>query len=338
MDKSNDIDKEKIKEMSLEVERMMEFIQSKKVYKCSYPGCKAYFERPYRLAQHLLAHNNIRPYVCKQTNCDKSYTSKSHLDRHSRAVHMPQETDVVYSCDQCSQTFVSLYLKKRHMRYHKKYTCLDCRVEFNHWSKYQKHLKEDHKRDEFICNDCGRSFKKRCHIVRHVKIHAGNMKTFMCPYENCERSYSRNSNLKQHILVKHMDVLHECTICHSRLSTKAKLNYHLQLHSTTGTDQPPPRLINKERKERKDEGSFKTSTALKLAGLSKAPVNYEPSLSAMNEVHGEIRSSISMNENLNDSPQNAVTETPESHTKSPPLNLTVKTEYIEVEVDIPYDI
>ncbi|XP_021183821.1 zinc finger protein 568 isoform X1 [Helicoverpa armigera] len=386
----------------------MEEPQQKKLYYCSYEGCASYFDRPYRLAQHFLAHNNIRPFPCKAPNCNKAYTSKSHLDRHISSVHLPHENDVVYSCPQClksfanrqnlkrhmntvhlveficdicklafkkknqlsahmyehtglkafkcdlcSDTFISLYLKKRHMRYHKTYTCEECNVVFNHWSKYQKHKKTEHvssysstprhlksfksliesnvtviqprfslwapggaelrlmqspsaedDAEVFICNVCKKTFKEKGHMVKHLKTHGQKRitKTFPCPYDDCSRFYSRKSNLKQHILVKHMKILHECMICHAQLSTKAKLNYHVQLHYREGGTPiaKPKTEKNKERKPRKDEGSFKFSTALKLSGLNDVP---EESDSAA--------------------------ESTES-----PINLSVKSEHIEVEVDV----
>lgn len=397
---------------NISMDKMMEFLQSKKVYRCSYPDCSAYFDRPYRLAQHILAHNNIRPYQCKELNCGKAYTNKSHLDRHLRTMHVPQEKDVVYSCskclkpfanrqnlkrhlktghkiefscelcdmrfkkknllsthmyqhtgikafscEKCSESFVSLYLKKRHMRNHiKMYTCQQCGVEFNHWSKYQKHLKTDHQKYEYICNECGRSFKQRCHLVRHIKRHTDTTpRTFTCQYENCGRSYSRNSNLKQHIFVKHMDVLHECMLCHARLSTKAKLNYHVQLHYTNGNKRRKSKSNKTERKQRKDEGCFKTSTARKLAGFGTVS-DSQPTLSGLNEINKELRSTPS---NLADVPEELQTpnnginkehnnsqpvmsdlkkvlDNSQSDITPPhstPLDLTVKTEYIEIVVD-----
>ncbi|XP_022829377.1 zinc finger protein 525-like isoform X2 [Spodoptera litura] len=329
----------------------MEEEQQKKLYYCSYAGCASYFDRPYRLAQHFLAHNNIRPFPCNQPNCNKAYTNKSHLDRHMNSVHLPQEKDVVYSCSQCmkpfanrqnlkrhintvhavqftcdlckmtykkknqltahmyqhtgikafkcdicTDTFVSLYLKKRHMRYHKTYKCEDCDLVFNHWSKYQKHKKSKHVQSLFVCNECKRTFKERGHIVRHLKTHGQKKitKTFPCPYENCPRFYSRKSNLKQHILVSHMQIYHKCTLCEAQLSTKAKLNYHMQLHYKVKPEVVPK--TGKERKPRKDEGTFKISTALKLSGLPVPP------------------------------------EKPV--TSNRPVNLSVKPEHIEVEVDV----
>ncbi|XP_059061979.1 zinc finger protein 501-like isoform X2 [Achroia grisella] len=311
--------------------------QPKKLHHCTHDGCKAVFNRPYRLVQHLLVHNNIRIYVCEESNCSKSYTSRSHLDRHINNVHKNPEKDMLYSCptcfksyanrqnlkrhikihhklkvpftcdvckaefkkknqlsahmcDVCSKEFVSLYEKKKHSRRHKTYECTKCHVQFDTWSKYQKHNKIDHATKEFICNECGRSFKQRGHIVRHVKIHSKTTlepKKHVCPYENCQRWYTRNSNLKQHILIKHLRVTHKCDICQAQLSTKAKLDYHIKLH-----DQPPkvrqPKTKATGRKERKDKGIPKGSTALKLAGISENPTNEENTSSMLLEMSAGV--------------------------------------------------
>lgn len=55
---------EKLKELGME--KVMEYLHTRKVYRCTYQGCKADFDRPYRLAQHILAHNNIVSFVIQQ--------------------------------------------------------------------------------------------------------------------------------------------------------------------------------------------------------------------------------------------------------------------------------
>ncbi|KAM3968159.1 uncharacterized protein ACR2FA_006144 isoform 2-T2 [Aphomia sociella] len=253
--------------------------QAKKLHYCTHEGCKAVFNRPYRLVQHLLVHNNIRIYVCEEGNCSKSYTSRSHLDRHINSVHKNPEKDMLYRCERCSKDFVSLYEKKKHSRHHKTYDCSECHTVFDTWSKYQKHKKTDHANQEYICDDCGRCFKQRGHLVRHVKVHmktVSEAKRFLCPYENCLRWYTRNSNLKQHILSKHLKFTHNCHICPARLSTKAKLDYHLSLHNRPPTIRQPKTKAT-GRKERKDKGIPKGSTAMKLAGMPQRAEDDEDS-------------------------------------------------------------
>ncbi|KAJ0179485.1 hypothetical protein K1T71_005197 [Dendrolimus kikuchii] len=297
---------------------------SDKTKTCPYAGCGAAFNRPYKLAWHLLVHNNIKKFVCVEDNCSKSYSNKSHLDRHKNTVHVKKGNNVVYSCptclkvytnrqnlkrhinvkhkvnipfycdicklefrkkhlltahmfqhtgvksfncEMCNKDFISLYEKKKHMRLHKVYKCDECPLSFKRWSIYQYHKKLEHTKKEFICSDCGRKFKERGHIVRHMKVHTQELvKVYRCPYENCSREYSRNSNLKQHILIKHVKVKHECHMCNAKLSTKACLQRHIKSHSTPKVIEPV-KTLETGRKPRKDVGKIKNLSALKLAGL-----------------------------------------------------------------------
>ncbi|XP_073966607.1 transcription factor IIIA-like isoform X2 [Choristoneura fumiferana] len=250
--------------------------KQKNLHRCSYEGCTSVFNRPYRLAQHLLVHNNVKAYPCPEKDCTKAYTNKSHLDRHINSVHKVPDNDMLYSCELCLKEFVSLHEKKKHVRSHKTHRCNQCPATFNLWSKYQKHVKNDHLGKEFICNECDRHFKQRSHMVRHVRTHLKiQTRTFPCPYDKCERIYSRNSNLRQHILMKHERITHECQICGAELCTKAKLTMHLKLHSQPVMKSKPPKTKMTGRKERKDLGSLKVSTAHKLAGI---PQTYKPEI------------------------------------------------------------
>ncbi|XP_061706391.1 gastrula zinc finger protein XlCGF8.2DB-like [Cydia pomonella] len=302
--------------------------KQKTLHRCTFEGCDSVFNRPYRLAQHLLVHNNIKGFPCPETNCGKAYTNKSHLDRHINNIHKVTESDMLFSCptclkkyanrqnlkrhvnithkvkisfscdicklnflkkhqltahmyqhtgimsfscELCHKEFVSLKEKKKHARNHKIYRCSECNATFSLWSKYQKHIRLDHMGRAFVCNYCDRHFKLRSHMVRHIKTHSKiKTTTFPCPYDNCERVYSRNSNLKQHILMKHERIRHECKMCGAELSTKAKLVLHLKLHSDPNIKTKPPKTKLTGRKERKDAGSMKISTAIKLAGFKEA--------------------------------------------------------------------
>ncbi|KAI8440438.1 hypothetical protein MSG28_001743 [Choristoneura fumiferana] len=85
-----------------------------------------------------------KAYPCPEKDCTKAYTNKSHLDRHINSVHKVPDNDMLYSCELCLKEFVSLHEKKKHVRSHKTHRCNQCPATFNLWSKYQKHVKNDH--------------------------------------------------------------------------------------------------------------------------------------------------------------------------------------------------
>ncbi|CAK1578596.1 unnamed protein product [Parnassius mnemosyne] len=300
--------------------------KKEKIYACAQDGCISKFNRPHRLAQHMLTHLKIKTFSCTWDNCFKSYSNKSHLKRHIASTHEHHSNNILHSCPQClknysnrqnlkkhiklkhenklflicdcckvqfkkkhqlsahmyihngvksfsceicEKNFVTLHEKKRHMRSHKIYNCDQCAMKFNQWSKYQKHKKSEHDNKQYICNECGKIYNQRSYIIRHMRIHSNtqHIRSFSCPYTNCFRRYSRNSNLTQHIITKHEDIKHSCTVCQAELSSKAKLNKHLKLHENGEQHKRHPKCLNTGRKERKDKGSMKVTTALKLAGL-----------------------------------------------------------------------
>ncbi|XP_026491375.2 gastrula zinc finger protein XlCGF8.2DB-like [Vanessa tameamea] len=197
--------------------------------------CKLYFKKKHQLRSHMHVHNGIKPFRCLL----------------------------------CEKDFVTLYDKKKHMKNHKTYECDQCNMKFNRWSALITHKKIVHRSREYICDDCGKVFKERSHIIRHIKKHKPNAlkSIYFCPYENCHRHYSRNSNLKQHIRVKHEGQTFDCSICQAKLSTKAKLKKHIEQHSRPELMLRIQKTLETGRKKRKDENIFKTSSALKLAGI-----------------------------------------------------------------------
>ncbi|KOB72550.1 Sphingomyelin phosphodiesterase 2 [Operophtera brumata] len=117
--------------------------ETQKNHICS--QCGSAFNRPYRLKQHEKIHQNIKQFKCGEPNCSKSYTNKSHLDRHIYSVHMEPAVNMIYSCELCNCEFITLLDKKRHMKHHKSYSCDLCDMAFVQWSKYLKHKKMLHK-------------------------------------------------------------------------------------------------------------------------------------------------------------------------------------------------
>ncbi|CAG4941349.1 unnamed protein product [Colias eurytheme] len=306
----------------------MEFEEpkSKKQYKCAHVGCTAEFDRPHRLTQHHLTHFNYKPFTCVEDGCGKSYTSKSHLERHINSTHRSYNADVLYTCPKClkqyanrqnlkrhykiqhldgtkpfaceqcplsfkhkhqlsthmyhhtgikafncpmcPKQFVTITEQKKHIRNHKVFTCEHCNQQFTRWTDVLHHKQTNHQSEEYICDDCGKTFNRRQHIVRHVKLHANSRENtlYFCPFENCFRHYSRNSNLKQHIQVKHEGMTFNCHLCDAKLTTMAKLNEHIERHNRPAMYKPPKTLVT-GRKKRKDAYVPRTNTALKLAGL-----------------------------------------------------------------------
>lgn len=52
------------------------------------PICGQGFAATTALTAHLMRHNNLRPFKCTESECDKTFVTKGELEGHLRLVHM----------------------------------------------------------------------------------------------------------------------------------------------------------------------------------------------------------------------------------------------------------
>lgn len=76
----------------------------------------------------------------------------------------------------------------------------------------------------FKCKVCGKAFKHRRSLSRHIKLHSGE-KNFKCPY--CTTAFARSDHLKAHIRTHNNTKPYRCSICHCGYSTQAALKVRL---------------------------------------------------------------------------------------------------------------
>ena len=79
----------------------------------------------------------------------------------------------------------------------------------------------------FKCKVCGKGFKHRRSLNRHVKLHSGE-KNFKCPY--CSTAFARSDHLKAHIRTHNNMKPYRCSVCHCGYSTQAALKVHIAHH------------------------------------------------------------------------------------------------------------
>lgn len=127
--------------------------------------------------QHLNDHVNIhigeRPHKCQI--CSKTFTQSSSLSKHIKALHTQERR---HQCSTCTKGFVSK-------------SNLDCHIR-------EKHLPDDDPRRYFPCKLCDDKFKTATQLSNHnSRIHKQKSAKFTCVY--CQRKYTRQHNLLQHI-------------------------------------------------------------------------------------------------------------------------------------------
>ncbi|KAL3989102.1 hypothetical protein ACER0C_013420 [Sarotherodon galilaeus] len=83
-------------------------------------------------------------------------------------------------------------------------------------------------RKSLQCDICGKSFKKKCQIKEHYKIHTGE-KPFTC--KTCEKSFAQKSTLLRHMTVHTGERLFSCHICGKTFRQRGNLMIHRRIHT-----------------------------------------------------------------------------------------------------------
>ena len=82
----------------------------------------------------------------------------------------------------------------------------------------------------FNCKICGKGFKHRRSLNRHVKLHTGE-KHFKCTY--CDTAFARSDHLKAHIRTHNNSKPFKCSICQCGYNTQSALKVHIAHHHHT---------------------------------------------------------------------------------------------------------
>lgn len=116
-----------------------------------------------RLDGHMNKHNNVKPYVCSEDECGKSFYCRLLYRLHKTSIH----TGTLVTCDICDKQFPSQRSLYAHSLRHRNI-------------------------DRYHCDYCERKFNNSNSLKRHMAIHSG-IREWKC--ENCSASFYRKFNL-----------------------------------------------------------------------------------------------------------------------------------------------
>lgn len=124
---------------------------------------------------------------------------------------------------------------------------------------------------DYKCDTCNKVFLSKSTLRIHCKIHFKDRLVLPCPYDDCQRIYFFQSNLKEHVRIKHLGKKFYCDMCSMGVTSKQKLIEHIQRHYKPKEKKEKPK---KQRKKRKDAGIPKRSVLTALIGVN-LPHNLE---------------------------------------------------------------
>ncbi|GBO21991.1 Zinc finger protein 628 [Araneus ventricosus] len=75
----------------------------------------------------------------------------------------------------------------------------------------------------FVCSECGKSFKWKSHFVVHYRTHTGE-KPYSC--DKCDKSFSTNGDLNKHRRTHTGERPYKCPICKKAFSNSSNCNAH----------------------------------------------------------------------------------------------------------------
>ncbi|XP_044859935.1 zinc finger protein 777-like [Mauremys mutica] len=110
----------------------------------------------------------------------------------------------------------------------KPFACGECGKSFRLKGNLVKHLRSHAKVRPYKCTECEKSFNCQSDLLRHQMIHRGE-KPYKC--SECEKSYSRKVYLLNHQRVHTGERPFQCTVCEKSFRQKAVLISHQRLHT-----------------------------------------------------------------------------------------------------------
>ena len=179
-------------------------------------------------------HISDKPFEC--TQCSYRAAHKVILTQHFNYKHQRKEK---VTCTFCKMTFLGkISLRTHTKRYHsdikpvKRFQCNLCEFTTELKINLEYHKNNRHfKLSENKCDTCGRTFRMKTSLDRHIKVIHEKDKQNEIKCNSCEFSTIHRSSLNRHTKSHHNpkdSITTKCHICNISLKTKSSLKMHLK--------------------------------------------------------------------------------------------------------------
>ena len=112
-------------------------------------------------------------------------------------------------CTKCGASFHKLSRLERHLLSHsseRPFVCSVCESSYKRKDALDRHFESAHGNNMYECpyENCGKLFKTRQKLNKHMKLHNSPKEKFSCP--NCKETFTKKLQLRRHIREKHITV------------------------------------------------------------------------------------------------------------------------------------